>query len=62
MHIKGHLASAYKPSRCSLLEFIGMPFGLVDAALTFQRFLDPVLYGLFCTVTHTLTSRLPVVI
>ena len=31
-----------------LFEFVRMPFGLVNAAQTFQRFIDQVLYGLTC--------------
>lgn len=31
-----------------LFEFIHMPFGLCNAAQTFQRFIDEVMHGLPC--------------
>ena len=35
-----------------LFEFMRMPFGLVNAAQTFQRFIDQVLYGLTCSYAY----------
>jgi len=35
-----------------LFEFVRMPFGLVNAAQTFQRFIDQVLRGLPCSYAY----------